>query len=99
MPSGRIKTRRRAKEAIVELKSLTRWHQVGGNSAYTSEISGSFSGRIAETSLYGKERESAFDLEIGKIKQALSDFPRQVKNAKNWKAKQYKEKKKEVMGN
>ena len=47
---------------------------------------------------YG-ERESAVDLAIGEIKKSLRDFPKQVKNGKNWKEKKYREKKKEIIEN
>ena len=54
--------------------------RIGANSPSNLKISGSLSGRIAKTLIYGKERKSAADLEIEKIKKALSDFARQVKN-------------------
>ena len=80
---GELKHEQGTKEAITELKSLMRWHRVENNSARNSEISGSLSGRIAETSIYGKERKSDVDLELGKIKKAISDFARKAKNGKN----------------
>ena len=47
--------------------------------------------------IYEKERKSAVDLEIGAIKKALIYFANQVKNGKNWKAKQCREQKKEII--
>ena len=79
------------KEAITELKSLTRGHHIENNSAGNLKISGSLSGGIAHAMLYGKARKSAFDSEIEKMKKELSDFSRKVKNGKNSKSKLYKE--------
>ena len=42
-------------EAITELKSLMRGHHIGNNSAGNLKIPVSSSGRIAQTSIYGKE--------------------------------------------
>ena len=87
------------KEAIMALKSLMRGRRIGRNSSGNSKISGSLSGRILKTSIYGNERKSAADLGIWEIKKAICDFPRQVENGKNWKEKQYREKKKAIIGN
>ena len=73
--------------------------RISNNSADNSKISGSASGRIADTLLYGKERKSAVDLEIWKIKEALIDFATQMKNGEKWKEKKHKEKKKERIEN
>ena len=74
--AGELKREEGMGESITESKSLMGGHQIGNNSLGNSEISGSLSGRIAKTLIYGKERKSAAGLEIGKIKKALSDFPR-----------------------
>ena len=58
---------------------------MGGDSADNAEISGSLSDRIATTLIYGEEKKSDADSEIGKIKKALTDFANQVKMKKNWK--------------
>ena len=89
-----------ARDAISELKSLIRSRLIENNSGgVTQKISGSLSGRILEMLIYGEEQKSAMGLEIGKIKNALSDSPNQVKNGKNWKEKKSKEKKKEIIEN
>ena len=74
-----------------------RGNHVTNNSAYKSKNPGALSGRIAQTLPYGEERKSAVDMAIGEIKKALIDFPNEVKNGKNWREKQYKEKKKGVV--
>ena len=73
-------------EAITESESLMRGGIIENNSEDNLKNPGALSGIIAKTLLYGKERESAVDLKIGKVKKALSDFARQLKNGKNWKA-------------
>ena len=85
-------------ESQTELKSLMRGHHIDCNSSGNLKIPGSSADRIAETLIYGKERKSAIDWKIGKVKRDLSDFPNQVKNGKNWKEKRYREKKKEIIG-
>ena len=77
-------------EDITESESLMRGHHVENNSEDNLKISGSSSGGIAETFLRGEERKSAVDLEIEKMKKAIIDFARQVKNGENWKEKQHK---------
>ena len=54
------------KDAVTELKSLIRGHRVESNSVDNSEISGSLSGIIAKTLIYGKGKKHDTDLEIGK---------------------------------
>ena len=88
-----------AKDSIKKLESLMRGHHIENNSADNSKIAGSSSGETAKTSLYGKGKQSGIDLKTKKIKKALNDFPKQVKNEKNWQEKQYKEKKKEIIEN
>ena len=66
-------------EAITELKSLTRGHRMGSDSADNANILDSLAGRIAKTLIYGAGNNSGADLEIGKIKKAHIDFAKQVK--------------------
>ena len=47
--------------------------------------------------IYGKGRKPAVDLKIEKIKNALIGFAKQEKYGKNWKEKQYKEKRKAII--
>ena len=49
-------------------------------------------------SIYGKERKSSVDLEIGKTKEALIYFPRQLKGGGNCGEKLYKGKNQGIMG-
>ena len=62
-----IGTRKGDGGAILELKSLIRWHRVGRNSAGNPKISGSVADRIAKASIYSKKRKSDTDLRIGEI--------------------------------
>jgi len=78
-------------EAIVELGSLIHGQRMGSNSPDKPKISGSWDGRITKTLIYGKERKSETDSEIGKIKKALSDFAKQASRKNQEKEKQYKE--------
>ena len=48
---------------------------MGINSADNPEISGSLADRVSKTLIYGKQRKSDADMEIGKIKKALIDSP------------------------
>ena len=90
-----MKHEERTKEEITELESLMRGKHNGTNSSGNLKIAGSVAGGIAKTLIYGKERKSAVDMEIGEIKKSISDFARKVKNGENWEEKQYLEKKKE----
>ena len=56
-----------------------------------SEISGSLSGRIGETLIYGEEKNPDADLKIGKNKESAVRFRQTSENVKNWKEKKYKE--------
>ena len=80
------------------MESLTRGNHIGNDSSRNPEISGSLSGRIVKTLIYGEERKSDVDLEVGEIKKAISYFANHVKNGKNWEEKQYREKK-EIVAN
>ena len=71
-----------------------RGKHIGSNLEGNSEISGSLSGGIAKTFLYSKEKKPAIDPEIGRINEALIDFPQKVKNGKNWIAKATQRRKK-----
>ena len=75
---GGLKREERMGGSVTELESLMRGHQIEYNSADNLKISGSLSVRIARTLIYGKERKSAVDLEIGEIKKALSGFSRKL---------------------
>ena len=77
---GDLEHEKGTKEAIAELKSLIHGHRMGRNSPGKSKIPGPLAGRITKTMIYGKERKSDTDLEIGKIKKDLSDFTKQVRN-------------------
>ena len=48
-----------------------------------SKISGSLADSVAKTLIYGKQRKSATDLEIGKIKKALRDIAKQLRSESN----------------
>ena len=92
---GELKHEEGMRDAITELKSLMHGHHIENNSADNSKISGSMSGRVVETSLYGKGTKSPADSEIEKAKKALIDFSIQVKNGETWEEKKYKE---EIIG-
>ena len=68
-------------KSIVGLKSLIQGHRINNNNPTSKTgISGSLADRITKMLIYGKERKSETDLEIGKIKKALGEFPKQSKN-------------------
>ena len=83
-------------ESISELKSLMRGQRIEQNSSNIMKLSGNLGERITKTLLYGKKGKSPIDLKVGKIKKALLDFAKQVKDEKNWKYKQYQEKRKKI---
>ena len=58
------------REALAESKSLIRGLRMGINSTGKSKNPGSLSERITTTLIYGKERKSETDFEIGEIKKA-----------------------------
>ena len=78
----------------MELKSLIHGQRMGSNSPDKPKISGALAGRVTKTLIYGEERKSETDLEIGKIKKALSDFAKRVRNENQGKAQQRKERNK-----
>ena len=67
------------KDAILELKSLIRGNRMGRNSAENPKIPGPLPDRITKTQIYDKQRKSATDLGIAKIKNVISDFAKQVR--------------------
>ena len=83
-------------EAISELKTLIHGHRIGQNSSDLMKLSGNLGERITKTLLYGKKGKSPVDLKVEKIKRALKDFAKQVKDEKNWKNKQYQERRKKI---
>ena len=89
---GELKQEEGMGDAVTELKSLTRGHRIGSNSADNAKIPGSLAGRNANTLIHGEEKKSAADSEICKIKKAISDpTPNQVKMRRIGKKKKYKE--------
>ena len=54
------------KDAITKLKPLILGRRIESNSADNSGISGSLADRIAKALIYGKEKKSGTDLEIGR---------------------------------
>ena len=60
-----LKHEQGTKEAIVEMRSLIHGQRMGINSPDKPKISGSLAGRITKTLIYGGERKSETDLEIG----------------------------------
>ena len=77
---GELKHEKGAAESIFGSKSLIHGHRMGSNSAENPKMSVPLADRITKTSIYGKRRKSETDLEIGKIKKALSDFAKQAEN-------------------
>ena len=86
---GDLKQDKGMGETIAELESLIHGQRMESNSMDKPKIQGSLAGRIAKTLIYGKERKSETDLEIGKIKVALIDFAKQARNENQRKEKQY----------
>ena len=83
-------------ESISELKTLMRGQRIEQNSSDLMKLSGNLGERITKTLLYGKKGKSPVDLKVEKIKRALKDFAKQVKDEKNWKNKQYQERRKKI---
>ena len=83
-------------ESISELKTLMHGQRIEQNSSNIMKLSGNLGERITKTLLYGKKGKSPIDLKVEKIKRALKDFAKQVKDEKNWKYKQYQEKRKKI---
>ena len=54
------------KEAIAELKSLIHGQRINNNAPGKTKISGSLSGSVTKTLIFGKDRKSETDLRIGK---------------------------------
>merc|ERR1712112_463862 len=83
-------------ESISELKTLMRGQRIDQNSSDLTKLSGNLGERITKTLLYGKKGKSPIDLKVEKIKRALKDFAKQAKDEKNWKNKQYQERRKKI---
>ena len=83
-------------ESISELKTLMHGQRIDQNSSNLMKLSGNLGERITKTLLYGKKGKSPIDLKVEKIKRALLDFAKQVKDEKNWKYKQYQERRKKI---
>ena len=96
--AGELRNEEGAQESISELKTLMRGQRIDRNSSNLMKLSGNLGERITKTLLYGKKGKSPIDLKVGKIKRALLDFAKLVKDEKNWKYKQYQEKEKEDSG-